>query len=151
MSLFLCLLMLINFIPSNRTSWAIHSSPNHCKKIPITYTYSILTPILSVALTNIFAFLYLLFLKHIRYPPDFLIWFVSSQLHVGLFRFGMNSGHGDFQICIGSWVHRTCWVVKELRPQVLVQEPGHVTNNWSICTKAVKTDWGLEKKKIDTK
>ena len=67
----------------------------------LTYTYPILTPILSVALTNIFAFLYLLFLKHIRYPPDFLIWFVSSQLHMGLFRFGMNSGHGDFQICIG--------------------------------------------------
>ena len=93
--------MLINFKPSDWALWAIHSSPNHCKKIPITYTYSILTPILSVALTNIFAFLYLLFLKHIRYPPDFLIWFVSSQLHVGLFRFGMNSGHGDFHICIG--------------------------------------------------
>ena len=63
--------------------------------------YSIFIPTLFVAPTYIFAFLYLLFLKHRRFPPDFFIWFVSSQLHVGLFRFGMNSGHGDFQICIG--------------------------------------------------
>ena len=32
---FFCLLMLIHFEPLDRASWAIHSSPNHCKKIVI--------------------------------------------------------------------------------------------------------------------
>ena len=75
---------------------AFSSRLDHVDLYRLTYMYSIFIPTLFVAPTYIFAFLYLLFLKHIRFPPDFIIWFVSSQLRVGLFRFGMNSGPGDF-------------------------------------------------------